>query len=1535
MDDRIVNYDYTPEVSTAKEGKILCLVATPVCLDRNQNNHRLATIPQRTHFRFKGQLDLDGTSFSLIRVRVQNASSLPFLVETVDSKIWSFPTCTWSDAQNLVEFCAGMGAMGQGALARQFHPVVACELRERMADMYRLNSPAVVIDGDLTYIETLDRVYKAHPRSASMAAGISCQPYSVLGDQRSGMDDRSSTLPGTLAGAHFLRSLVVILECVEPAGSDAFVKWHIDRFCERTGFHQAVTTLRLSDVWPCKRNRWWCVLTAPALGRMELPVFPTLLDLPSIRHIMPEILPWSRDFETKLKLTPIEIEAFKDTQGSAQQYMINLKGVLPCALHAWGSQLGACPCGCRTGALSQSRLSAKGLFGVLARCITLESMTTDDQVILRQLDPMLEWGNDPRLTLGAIGQLASPIQAVWIFTHVLKKLQETQFGSSQVIPQSVLQAYRSWLLARSLPMSPFKPNFPLNSEALERAQQWHKHETPCENMMTLAATKKTIDQLFDELVTEGRLVSLDVLRNEEVQQIQQVDISSPCSVFVSDWDLVPTSPVSSVLPSENDSRDQVQVHLCISRNGQAETPTVFKTLKGTKVQQIVETECKFSGIDLDDIVGCCIEGNFVDASTMIQSNVTLNLHVKVKATAVGPTVVSPDAIGMEYDQNIPLCQVKSDGLLKLIPPKIKLISQCEALCAQTIRSSDREAILENQQFIWADDEIRWHQKRLCDSWNEHASCPVKPCHLDPIVAYGWATAGGDVTGEVSKWYTAQGCPKCILIVLWQEGHWAPVLLDVESSSLEVIRTPRHSQVEDLVDQLVQVFRAATGIVAGDEHISSIHQVKNGCGAASIAFLEHMVFQQDLPSNDSEAIDRHYSYRSAFVTAIREKFLTQNPWMWGAGVSDTTKAIDLIKPFLAQHGVESDQLLPRAQATVKLLGAEEVIKATQGKAPWRTLKYLANNVRHQLILPDELQKQIEKKAGGEAVGKPQRKNRSQRNEKQEEPIALDPSKLQIPDDIFQHDNLPLKQLAAHQIGPLARGFVVVTHTEAEPFIRANQIVSKEPLALLILNAPSANWVTTLPYQRVTAPARCVVNNEPILIEATMVQIGQGTVEKASVSSHAKIATVDVSTLKLVVYKDEVVISWDSFVAGPVKYIISQIPLLRLCGETSCQCGAWHNEESCGVSASIVDVWRRQFLREGFRPEVPKAATIFTVCFRVPKCIRDRIIACGGTGGVYAEPRTLDAKEIDRSFDVVWIPRSDKTSVMHLKQTNPAVLSIARLGDRWGLRVPASQAQEVHQQIRPEAVYLEQGPRCHFHAGPIPYGTDRQALCRAFKAFGWEAKPIQPVGSVDGGRGNTWHVVSTKPPDSNILVMGHGEVVISTMKSPDNHRMDTMKPVANGTTLSLCGTGNPNAKGKDPWLVRDPWQAPPVKPDSVAPGVSEADRGLKQLEDKIEQAVLAKMPQHTSMEQDDMPDRVAVLEKQVSSLMVKQSSMETTIQDQHVQQAAQLSQLQGQINAQGQQFAGQLESQHQQIQHMFDSQMSQIRSLLAKRPREDGE
>ena len=124
-----------------------------------------------------------------------------------------------------------------------------------MCDLYKKHSTAAVIHGDICKMDTLIELAKVFPASGLVAAGISCQPYSLLGDCRGGLDPRSSTLPSTLAIAYHLRAMIVVLECVGPAQHDPFVNHHINNFCTKTKFIRSDCVLELGDVWVSRRNR--------------------------------------------------------------------------------------------------------------------------------------------------------------------------------------------------------------------------------------------------------------------------------------------------------------------------------------------------------------------------------------------------------------------------------------------------------------------------------------------------------------------------------------------------------------------------------------------------------------------------------------------------------------------------------------------------------------------------------------------------------------------------------------------------------------------------------------------------------------------------------------------------------------------------------------------------------------------------------------------------------------------------------------------------------------------------------------------------------------------------------------------------------------------------------------------------------------------------------------------------------------------------------------------------------------------------------
>ena len=167
---------------------------------------------------------------------------------------------------------------------------------------------------------------------------------------------------------------------------------------------------------------------------------------------------------------------------------------------------------------------------------------------------------------------------------------------------------------------------------------------------------------------------------------------------------------------------------------------------------------------------------------------------------------------------------------------------------------------------------------------------------------------------------------------------------------------------------------------------------------------------------------------------------------------------------------------------------------------------------------------------------------------------------------------------------------------------------------------------------------------------------------------------------------------------------------------------------------------------------------------------------------------------------------------------------------------------------------------------------------------------------------------------------------------NGKPDMSLPIASPATLALCGGSA--LKEEDPWNQGDPWQK--FKPSTGAPQPSAVPTdSMQQMESRIQAAVLSKIPQASPMEQDDVPDRISVLEGQVQQLMHKQNQMDGQFQEFSHHTAQQVSGLQNQMQAQCQQLQGQMESQNQSIQAMFETQLSHIRGLLSKRPREEGE
>eukprot|EP00435_Cladocopium_sp_Y103_P028934 s1710_g7.t1 len=754
----------------------------------------------------------------------------------------------------------------------------------------------------------------------------------------------------------------------------------------------------------------------------------------------------------------------------------------------------------------------------------------------------------------------------------------------------------------------------------------------------------------------------------------------------------------------------------------------------------------------------------------------------------------------------------------------------------------------------------------------------------------------------------------IVSAVHHDEHWIPLWANIRANTLQIhVVDPAPQSIPFLHDMVIHSIRF--DLPAHDK-----------CGALTIAFLSHIILRTPLPQTVRELNDLHTELRAAFVAAVYTSEGCRCPVVWGQGPGPLARelAAELLK-----HGVPESEVENRAAQAIRAIGSEQVQQALAHKQPWRQLKSLANNVRFQFLHPKELADVVAQNRS-KPVGKRTKPGVPPKVTKMPQAVDLDPHKLKILDGIFKADQTVIPQILAQQIGPVASGIVLMSHAEADPYLRAGAQVSQEPLALVVIQAPGAHIQTSLPHKTITVPCRCLVDNEPVLLDAVLIQLGRGFVDKVSGHSTVEIEALDVITIKMTTFRDEITGEWDAFCAAPIRYLVSVYPQLKRCDASDCSCAHWHNPDKLPVREPILDVWRRQYLRAGFKPVPATQAEFFAVCLRVPRALMMSLLEQSGSSGIYCEPRSADGRDVLTEFSVIWAAKLSVSELQHLKQTNPGVIGLARMAERRGLRVHASQAQSLHKLLRPDAMFLPQGPRNEFLAGPFPYGVDRHAVYRALKQSGWSTKPLQPAAPVPG-RGTMWLIHAVDEPEETILMTSHGEVVISKNRPDTAAKPVVPSLVGSATTLSLCGASA--SKADDPWSKNDPWgqYQPTSKPAALHAPVCTPTDSMLQMEHRIQEAVLSKIG--TSME-DDVPERMTALEQQVQGLLHKQNTLESQFGEYSTTHTHQLNVMQSQIHSQGQQLHGQLESQNQTIQAMFQDQMAQIRGLLAKRPREEG-
>ena len=428
--------DYEPSIWPLGNGERCNLVAKVLIRDDlTDGGHWCQGVITGQRFRLVAPLP---TEVGCPKVTILNAAKTyyrwPMLVIDKKAELLIHPTEDQARMTELVETCSGLGGIACGASYAGWTLHAQNDLNANFVKLQQQSSPVPIIEGDIDNMHTIIALHKAYPRAGTIAFGFACQPYSSAGDKREGLDPRALSLPYSLYAAHLLQKDIVVCECVPGAATSTYVLACLDYHMEMTSSDRSEVLLELADMWPSKRRRWWTVIVKQYIGKVPLQPLPKLgMDI-SISCLPPQFMTLDPAELQLLLLSPDERKGFASYGKGIGANVVDKNLPLPTALHSWGNQLIACSCGCR-GPFSHERLSKHGLFGALIHVPgmppdqNLRHIAPKEVALLTGFPRKDGWDAHPRLLLAGLGQVASPIQAAWIFAMIRQHLVD-----SKIIP---------------------------------------------------------------------------------------------------------------------------------------------------------------------------------------------------------------------------------------------------------------------------------------------------------------------------------------------------------------------------------------------------------------------------------------------------------------------------------------------------------------------------------------------------------------------------------------------------------------------------------------------------------------------------------------------------------------------------------------------------------------------------------------------------------------------------------------------------------------------------------------------------------------------------------------------------------------------------------------------------------------------------------------------------------------------------------------------------------------------------------------------
>eukprot|EP00438_Fugacium_kawagutii_P009915 Skav216408 [mRNA] locus=scaffold457:469327:473979:+ [translate_table: standard] len=335
-----------------------------------------------------------------------------------------------------------------------------------------------------------------------------------------------------------------------------------------------------------------------------------------------------------------------------------------------------------------------------------------------------------------------------------------------------------------------------------------------------------------------------------------------------------------------------------------------------------------------------------------------------------------------------------------------------------------------------------------------------------------------------------------------------------------------------------------------------------------------------------------------------------------------------------------------------------------------------------------------------------------------------------------DGTDTKQIS--QVAAVSTGVVMVSAEQAIPWLRENQTISHDELAIFVIGQTEIS--TALHHQAINLPCKDPLDRK-VIIAGSLVQLGERRV------------VVSTSTAKDVPVQDCQVVAltaWRSDWSEPEWISILKNTTQRF-------------KEIMGLDGSdspIVAVWGRSLRANGKPCNEELAESVQIHCtIQTDKVMT--VLASTGFSRIFANPKNSAGRPSDQ-WRVIWLPGGDVASATSTATRTVGCAGLIRGKSGLGLRFPVDKFEAAWKVVKPsEDVPTHTGGPLTYRLQPLPYGCAATTIQTWAAHNSWEVKPIKAVGA------QAWIVACKSPPPDGLLCF-NGQPLLATMLPARNQQ-----------------------------------------------------------------------------------------------------------------------------------------------------------------------